>query len=411
MVEDPPVGVGFADQHGRHHPTFVVDVETLVHAADRVVPHERGPIVAAMDVADAGDGDAEQLQLGREVHRPELRDPRRVEAADLGGEVLGRHPGHLVAGSHQAEGPSVEGCDLTDRQHVRVARAHPPVDGDPAALGDLQPAVTSQCVTGADSRGEHDQVDRERVVTVEAQRHRVIGRVLDGERASTQVDPDADRLDAGAQRPSAALVELDRHEPRSELDDVGLEPQVVQGVGGFESEQPAAHDDSRRHSGSGRRRPDRRQVVDGAVHVAPRPVAALHRGDERERARRQHEPVEGQRGARRGVHGSADAVDALDRIAEPAVDAVAVEEVGLDQRQVLRRRTREQRAQRHAVIGRPGLLAEDGDVERGGGTQLDQGGEQTVPDHPVSDDDEAHPVRRLHGAIEHGRSCRAVSRP
>ena len=40
--------------------------------------------------------------------------------------------------------------------------------------------------------------------------------------------------------PAAAVVELDGHQPGGELDDVGLEPEVAQGVGRLQAEQAAA---------------------------------------------------------------------------------------------------------------------------------------------------------------------------
>ena len=45
------------------------------------------------------------------------------------------------------------------------------------------------------------------------------------------------------QRRAAAVVELHRHQPRRHLDDVRLQAELDQGVGGLQAEQPAADHD------------------------------------------------------------------------------------------------------------------------------------------------------------------------
>ena len=52
--------------------------------------------------------------------------------------------------------------------------------------------------------------------------------------------PHAERGDARAQHAAAGLVDLHGHQPRRELDDMGFEPQILQRLGRFQSEQAAA---------------------------------------------------------------------------------------------------------------------------------------------------------------------------
>ena len=54
------------------------------------------------------------------------------------------------------------------------------------------------------------------------------------------MDGGAERLDLAAQEPAGGIVELHRHQPRRELDHVGLQAEVVQRLRRFEAEQPAA---------------------------------------------------------------------------------------------------------------------------------------------------------------------------
>ena len=41
------------------------------------------------------------------------------------------------------------------------------------------------------------------------------------------VDPRPERLDLAAQKPPSRVVELDRHQPRREFDDMGLEAEIL----------------------------------------------------------------------------------------------------------------------------------------------------------------------------------------
>ena len=90
---------------------------------------------------------------------------------------------------------------------------------------------------------------------------------------------------------AAALVDLQRHQPWRELDDVGFEAEQLQRVGRFEAEQATADDRADRFAL--RCGADRVEVVEGAVHEHAGQVAARDRRNERRRTRRQDQRVVG----------------------------------------------------------------------------------------------------------------------
>ena len=117
------------------------------------------------------------------------------------------------------------------------------VDDDAAALADLEAGVAGELVARPDAGGEDDDVDVERA--------RASGERQPGDRRPSPsdrlghragVDGEAELLDVPAQRRAAGVVDLHRHQPRRDLDDVGLEAELAQGVGRLEAEQPAADD-------------------------------------------------------------------------------------------------------------------------------------------------------------------------
>ena len=103
------------------------------------------------------------------------------------------------------------------------------------------PADRASSSRGPDAGGEHDQVDVERVTLGE--RHpQVAVDLFDHLRRGAQPDVHPESLDQPAERLAAALVDLHRHQPRCELDHRRASPSALQGVGGLETEQPAADD-------------------------------------------------------------------------------------------------------------------------------------------------------------------------
>src|SRR5690606_17579438 len=84
---------------------------------------------------------------------------------------------------------------------------------------------------------------------------------------------------------------------------------------------------------------------------------------ERIRAGRKHELVVRELAIFRRRHALGRSIDRYGPLIEMQLDAVAIEEVGLDERQILRALAREERGEPHAIIGRSRLLAEYRDLE------------------------------------------------
>ncbi len=113
--------------------------------------------------------------------------------------------------------------------------------------------------------------------------------------ADPDVHVDAEVGDHPAQQRTACLVELLGHQPRRHLDDVGVQAERAQRVGGFQAEQAATdhHADRRLARGERGHRvgADRVEVVERAIDVAARQVVARHRRHERVGTGGQHERV------------------------------------------------------------------------------------------------------------------------
>src|SRR5207244_1113453 len=125
---------------------YFSDDQLLVDAGDRVGVHElEGALGGGERVTERGDVDAEQLQLGGHVGAEELAGAlEQCVDGDLG---------HRVAGGDQAVHPAAGSCALADRVDRGVAGAHLRVDQDAAALGDVDPGVAGELVTGPDAGG------------------------------------------------------------------------------------------------------------------------------------------------------------------------------------------------------------------------------------------------------------------
>jgi hypothetical protein len=171
---------------------------------------------------------------------------------------------------------------------LRAIRSPPRSPSRTATLGDPEAGIAGELVAGPDACGEHDQVGVDGVG------------VLQGQPGDARVPQDplgqgpgvhgqAEGPDVAGQGGAAGLVDLHGHQPRGQLDHVGLQAELAQRVGGLEAEQPAADD----HAGPrrGGRVADGLEVLDGPVHEAARQVVARHRRDERRGAGGQHQLV------------------------------------------------------------------------------------------------------------------------
>ena len=405
------VGAGVADEDAAAHGAGVgIDREPLVDVTEGVVPDEgAGARAVPLRVAERGDVDAEELELGREVGA--------LEGPVLAVQSSGGQVGHAVAGRDEPVAAAAVCRDLPDRPHLGVAGRERVVDVDTPTLGHLEPAGAGEVVPRTDPGGDHHQLGIDALAVGDLQPGHWAGGIvgdadhlLGGEPA---VHLDAELLDPGPQGSGAALVELGRHELGRELDDVGVEPEETQGVRCLQAEQAAAHDDPAADVRSPRPGVDGLEVVDRPVHEHARTVGAGHRRHEGTAAGREHQAVVGDLVAAGGQHDSPGPVDGHDLVADPHVDAALVEEAGLDHRQRVGVAVVEPRRQPDPVVGGAGLVAEGRDLEAPGEAALGEALEEALADHAVADDHD--PIAGVqcggsrHGAQETRRALPAVS--
>ena len=348
-------------------------------------------------VAEAGDVDAEQLQLRAHV---EAREDV-VAAAEIGD----RRPRHLVAGRDQAVAAALVRRAFADRVDRGVGGARALIDHDAAALADQQIRGARQLVARADARREDDRVDVQLGAVREPQRaHAPVG-AHDLAAGRRRVDDDADLLDALAENGAARVVELQRHQPRRQLDDVRLHPQLLQRVRRLEPQQAAADHGAGAARVVGRPGGDRLQVLDGAVDEAAGQIAPGNGRHERRRAGREDQVVVRDLAAV-DLDDPARAIDAPRARREADREAGGLVLPGTRQREILRRLAVEERRQADAIVGEPRLLAEHRHVERrppGRGDPLPEKLEEPVADHAVADDDQSIATTALHASQPSGR--------
>jgi hypothetical protein len=336
-------------------------------------------------VAEAGDVDPEQLELRRQVGVGE-----RGLAAE---QTVGHHLRHRVARPDQPPDPVGHAGDLADGVDGGVARAAPLVGEHPAARVHRQPGAAGELVARTDTRGEHDDVDVERVAGRELHPLHPAGVVGDhARRRGRRPDRHAEALDQPAQRLAAACVDLDRHEPVGELDHGGLGAERGEGAGGLQAQEPAADDraaDGAAQRGLALGHPGAQgvEVVDRPVDEAAAQVGALHRRHGRVRAGGQDErvvapllPADDDRARRR--------VDRLDRRARVQRDPRGVPQRRVAEQQLLGSGEVEVAGQRHPVVRGVHLLAVDLHVPPRGRVALHEGFDETTGDHAGSGHDQ-----------------------
>ena len=382
LVERAVVG-GVADEDAAEQLVLVGrDDDLLVHAGDGV---GEGQLVAAVGgavgIAEAGDVDAEELQLGRHVGA--------VEGGGTAGETVSHRPGLGVARADQAVDAALHGGAFADGVDVRIGAAAGFVGQDPAPFAEVEAGCPGQFVTGSDTGREDDHVGGERLAVGEGEALDAgcsapphdLGRRLRG------VDGDVHRFDGAAQGLAAAVVDLDGHEPGGELHDVGLKAEAEERTGRFEAEETAADDGARPAVGGVGL--DGVEVLDGAVHEAAGALVARDGRHERVRAGGQHEGVVGDGAARRRRHGAPFPVDCRHRVARDELDRRMIEHVGVDQGQVFGGAAGKVGRQADPVVGGAWLFAEGDGPPRVGAAVLDEAFQQLVADHALADDDES----------------------
>src|SRR5262249_54741863 len=136
------------------------------------------------------------------------------------------------------------------------------IDDDAPTLANRQAGRSRQLVAGTDAGGEHDDIDLERAAVGEIHAMAQIrpGRDLPG--VLPRMNVNAKRLDLAAKHAAAAVIDLQSHQARCELDDVGFQSQVAQRLGCLQSEQASTdHSTNARTAGAAA---DRFEILDRA---------------------------------------------------------------------------------------------------------------------------------------------------
>ena len=268
-----------------------------------------------------------------------------------------------------------------------IAGATVVVDDDAATRADGQHALAGQLIARADAGREHDHVGLVVAAIFKDHAVAVLGPVHDFHGATAGEHVHTQRLDLVAQDATTALVHLHGHQARRELDHMGLQAQVAQGLGAFQAQQAAAH----HHAGArfGARHLHGLQVFNGAVHKALVAVAPGNGGHEGGRAGGQHQLVVRQHLAIGGGDGAVAALDGHGASSQAQREAGALEEAGLDHGQVFGRFAGEEFREVHPVIGRARFFAQHGDFSVLQ-ARFSQAFQKLVTHHAVANDDDFH---------------------
>src|ERR1019366_4865235 len=327
---------------------------------------------------------------------------RAGEGCVAAGQVAGEHVGHLVSGGDQAvDGLPVE-RDLADGEHVLVACAEAIVDHHAAAWSYLDSRRLGQLVARANPGGQDDETRLDRLAVRELDAGD-LALPEQPDQLLVDVHVDAEVADRSLEERGRDLVELSRHEPRRDLDDVGLQPSVVHGRGGLEPEQAPADDDG----SQGDRRPgcDPVQILDRAVDEHPRLVDSRDARDERRRARCEDQHVVRERGAVADGHLAASPIDLRNTRPDPQLDSVLGVPGARAEGQRLRRTVREVVGQVDAIVRGPRLFPDDDDAVPLRAIVLDQFLAEAVAHHAVTGD---HEIESTHDGSRSGRGAVAA---
>ena len=381
-----PVGRGIADEDAAEQRLRIVgEDELLVDARDRVgVDHVERSGRGGERVAEAGDVDAGELELRREVVARERRlaaqQPRR------------RDLGHGVPGGDQPDALSFEVRDLADRQDVRVGRAAAGVDEDSAALVHTQAGLARELVPRTHPDGEHHDIGAVVAAVPELQADHPAGLVgIQAGRHAARSHADAAGLDQAPQGVPGRQVELRRHEPIGGLHDGGVHAEVLQGAGRFQSEQTAAdHHAGERASEfarpGGHVGAQRLDVIEGAIDEASAVSEAVDLEAGGEGAGREHQVVVRDHEPARGHHTPFGLLQSRDRVAgEEGDPRVAVDDRAI-QGELIGGRPAEEGGQPDAIVRCAPLLADQGHPPVGAGTRQ-QALDEAMRHHARADHD------------------------
>ncbi len=197
---------------------------------------------------------------------------------------------------------------------------------------------------------------------------------------------DAERTDTAQKQPRTRAVELPRHQARRELHDVRLEAHLVHRLGGFETEQAAAHHD--RALAPLRVVADADQILDRAVNEDARFIDARDRRHERHRARAQDGDVVRHPLAARRLNQLAAPIEHGRALAEQQANATLPVPLRAGEQHLVGARFLEEAREPHAVVRRTRLLAERDHLVAPRRVELRDALAELPADHAVADDDE-----------------------
>ena len=195
--------------------------------------------------------------------------------------------------------------------------------------------------------------------------------------------------DHPAEQCAACLVELLGHQPWRHLDNVRMQPERTQRIGGLQAEQAAAdhHPDGGVTGVLGALRvgADRVEIVDRPIDVAGRQVVAGHRWNERVRAGGQHQGVIVDPLAVRGNDGLGGPIDLGHRGAQSQPDLAVTGVIVAGQCEPAAIPVLGVTGETDPVVGGVGLLGQHGDPPHRRGVTGPHSFDEPVADHPVAD--------------------------
>ena len=158
-----------------------------------------------------------------------------LKAAFFAEQVGGGDLRHFVAGRDEAVNHAAVKSDLADGKYIRIGSAQMVVHDDAAALTDHQAAGAGQIVARLDAGRDDDHLHVQFAAVDE-------GHAFDFAVAENflgvlvEVNLDAERVDLADQHARADVVDLPRHQPRGELDDVRFQAEIVSRLRRFQAE-------------------------------------------------------------------------------------------------------------------------------------------------------------------------------
>ena len=111
------------------------------------------------------------------------------------------------------------------------------VDNNTAPVAGIQATLSGQLITGADTGGKDDQIRVEGIAIGKLHLVNCLCAIDNGLGITGGVNLNPKFLNLVTQYSTATLIQLNRHQVRGKLDDMGFQPQVFQGLGGFQAQQ------------------------------------------------------------------------------------------------------------------------------------------------------------------------------